>query len=604
VSRTVCLGLICATLGSLLPGALPVVALPSRPLLISQTTARDYLKLGAERFARQDYKGAIAAFTEAIRLNPNNALKAFAYVSRAASRANLGDHQGTLNDANQAIQLDPKNVFAYINRAGARGNLGDHQGALNDANRAIQLDPKNVFAYVNRAVARAILGDFQGALDDANQAVQLDQKNIFAYAIRADVHTFLGNFQKALTDANQTIRLNSNVSAGYMVRGNAYLFLGDLQAALQDFNKGIKLEPKSFAGIANRSEVYSLQQNYGAALTDADASIKLNPKYGGGYNARAIAYTGLKNYQKAQTDFEKAVQLLPTNGSIYYWQGLLRLKQGNNQQAITDYQKAIQLIPGLASSKAYEDYSLIAQRKLETPVATQPVMAQQTRPAPVALPPTATAAVNTPAPNVYKIADQTTVLIKGQDSGSGVIISKVGNTYYVLTANHVVATQARQQIVSPDGSKQYPLDYTQVKKVKNLDLAVVQFTSKETYPIAQLGSSENLSQGDIILVSGWPAVAQAITKATLQVTDGRISGFQKGDADGYEMLYTNATAPGMSGGPVFDSRGRVVGIHGRAAGNTNSGKVGINLGIPIHLFLQQAPQAGLNLQQLGLRAEK
>jgi S1-C subfamily serine protease len=132
----------------------------------------------------------------------------------------------------------------------------------------------------------------------------------------------------------------------------------------------------------------------------------------------------------------------------------------------------------------------------------------------------------------------------------------------------------------------------------------VQFTSNETYPIAQLGSSENLSQGDIILVSGWPAVAQAITKATLQVTDGRISGFQKGDADGYEMLYTNATAPGMSGGPVFDSRGRVVGIHGRAAGNTNSGKVGINLGIPIHLFLQQAPQAGLNLQQLGLRAEK
>jgi tetratricopeptide (TPR) repeat protein len=562
VSRTVCLGLICATLGSLLPGTLPVVALPNSPLLISQTTANDYIKLGSERFARQDYKGAIAAYTEAIRLNPSNAVKVAIYVNRAGARSNLGDHQGALNDANQAIQLDPKNVFAYMNRANARGNLGDHQGALNDANQAIQLDPKNVFAYL----------------------------------LRAQAYTFLGNFQEALIDSNQAIQLNAKLPEGYIVRANAYVFLGDLQAALQDLKQSIKLNSKSFNGFGNRSEIYSLLKNYSSALTDADTTLQLNPRNSWGYAARAIARMGLNDYQNAQTDFEKAVQLHPTNGAIYYWRGLLRLKQGNNQQAIADYQKAIQFIPGLANAKAYEDYSLIARRKLDEPIATQ-----KTRPTP-ATPPSVATAANTPAPNVYKIADQTTVLIQG--SGSGVIISKVGNTYYVLTANHVVETQAQQQIVSPDGSKKYSLDSTHVKKLKNLDLAVVQFTSNETYPIAQLGSSEELSQGDIIFVSGWPAVAQAITKATLQVTDGRISGFQKGDADGYEMLYTNATAPGMSGGPVFDSRGRVIGIHGRAAGNTNSGKVGINLGIPIHLFLQQASQAGLNLQQLGLRAEK
>jgi hypothetical protein len=59
----------------------------------------------------------------------------------------------------------------------------------------------------------------------------------------------------------------------------------------------------------------------------------------------------------------------------------------------------------------------------------------------------------------------------------------------------------------------------------------------------------------------------------------------------------------MSGGPIFDSTGRVVGIHGRASGNEERGKNGLNLGIPIHLFLRQAPQAGLNLQQIGLKAE-
>jgi S1-C subfamily serine protease len=227
--------------------------------------------------------------------------------------------------------------------------------------------------------------------------------------------------------------------------------------------------------------------------------------------------------------------------------------------------------------------------------------AAQGTPAPAT--PTAPTAPATPAPSrqdVYRIANQSTVLIEGQSPGSGVIISRVGNTYYVLTAKHVVATRDEYVVVTPNGKK-FPIDYTRVRKIGNLDLALVQFSSTEAFPIARLGNSEQINQGDTIFVSGWPAVGQAITRPTHQVTDGRLTGFQRGDSEGYELTYNNATAPGMSGGPVFDASGRVIGIHGRAAGNQDIGKVGINLGIPIHLFLRQAPQAGLNLSQLGLR---
>lgn len=45
-------------------------------------------------------------------------------------------------------------------------------------------------------------------------------------------------------------------------------------------------------------------------------------------------------------------------------------------------------------------------------------------------------------------------------------------------------------------------------------------------------------------------------------------------------FYNNDTALGMSEEPVLDSQGQLIGIHGRAAGNRESGKMGINLGIP------------------------
>ncbi|NJK28965.1 MAG: trypsin-like peptidase domain-containing protein, partial [Acaryochloris sp. SU_5_25] len=128
-----------------------------------------------------------------------------------------------------------------------------------------------------------------------------------------------------------------------------------------------------------------------------------------------------------------------------------------------------------------------------------------------------------------------------------------------------------------------------------------QFQSNQNYAIARLGNSDQIKQGANVYVSGWPLPGTAITKSTHLVTEGKVAGLQKGESEGYELLYGNSTAPGMSGGPVFNTEGQVIGIHGRAEGNQTSGKVGINLGIPINLFLRSAPQTGLDLQKLGLR---
>jgi tetratricopeptide (TPR) repeat protein len=204
---------------------------------------------------------------------------------------------------------------------------------------------------------------------------------------------------------------------------------------------------------------------------------------------------------------------------------------------------------------------------------------------------------------VASIAEQISVRIDGQAPGSGVLIAKQGQTYFVLTAAHVVATPDEYDVVTPDGQK-YKVNYAQVKKLPGVDLAVVQFTSARNYQVAKLGNSSQLQRGMPAFVAGWPAGGNTITNPTLLFQQGMVSAnSQITQADGYGLIYTNNTLPGMSGGPVLNSQGEVIGIHGkgeteRQQATRNSEvvvKVGYNLGVPINTFLNLVSKTGLNI---------
>lgn len=206
---------------------------------------------------------------------------------------------------------------------------------------------------------------------------------------------------------------------------------------------------------------------------------------------------------------------------------------------------------------------------------------------------------------INQIAKEITVLIDGQYPGSGVIVARQGNTYYVLTAAHVVATEDKYEVVTPDGER-YAVSYSIVKKLSGVDLAVLEFTSNKNYSIARLGNSNQLSEGSTVYISGWANPGREILQRVRQFTSGQVSALSPTPlADGYALVYTNITRAGMSGGAVLNDKGHLVGVHGRAEGDAVFGdrpeiainvKVGFNLGIPIKTFVNYVKKAGIQLE--------
>ena len=210
---------------------------------------------------------------------------------------------------------------------------------------------------------------------------------------------------------------------------------------------------------------------------------------------------------------------------------------------------------------------------------------------------------------VGKVAKQVTVAIKSTESeyGSGIIIQHQGNTYTVLTAAHVLKNAGSgYNLTTPDGQT-YQLQAATVKKFPSqVDLAVAQFTSDRTYPIAKIGDSNSVVEGNAAFVSGFPAPTAAINLSVYV--------FRKGDVvanssrplqGGYAIIYSANTLPGMSGGGVFNDRGELIATHGRgdisesyrpdAENPTVRFKTGNDLGIPVNTFRQFATQLAIDL---------
>lgn len=172
--------------------------------------------------------------------------------------------------------------------------------------------------------------------------------------------------------------------------------------------------------------------------------------------------------------------------------------------------------------------------------------------------------------NVQRLAQQTTVRIFTPNaSGSGVIVQRQGQTYTVLTSWHVVAFSDKHTIITPDGQRYTPVS-RQLKQLGNTDLGITQFRSNSFYKVATI-SNQPVKVGEPVFAAGFP-MYQELSLATtfdqgiraFRFTSGEVSVLPpKSLAQGYRLGYTNDIAVGMSGGPIFNASGALIGINGR-----------------------------------------
>ncbi len=171
-------------------------------------------------------------------LDPNDAT---AYFNRAATRYDLGDRAGAIADYTEVLRIHPGDSIVYNNRGLARYELGDRQGAIEDFSSAVQHDPQNYVAYCNRGFVRSEMGDKLGAIEDYTEAIQINPDYSTAYFYRGLARTRMHNKLGAIQDYTEVIRLNPQDATAYFYRGLASIKLGHHLDATKDLRQAAQL---------------------------------------------------------------------------------------------------------------------------------------------------------------------------------------------------------------------------------------------------------------------------------------------------------------------------------------------------------------------------
>ncbi|HUR70262.1 MAG TPA: trypsin-like peptidase domain-containing protein [Candidatus Thermoplasmatota archaeon] len=156
---------------------------------------------------------------------------------------------------------------------------------------------------------------------------------------------------------------------------------------------------------------------------------------------------------------------------------------------------------------------------------------------------------------VAKVAPSVVHLRSDRGAGSGFLATSAG---HLLTNHHVAADATRLTAILPSGQE---LEARLVGSDPHTDLAVLKLPGTDGLRPLDLADSGALSVGELVLAVGSPFGLAG------SVTLGIVSGLGRSLRSGSGRLIENviqtdaALNPGNSGGPLLDTRGRVVGVN-------------------------------------------
>ncbi len=295
-------------------------------------TVNSYVMEGEAQFKAGSLGGAITAYQQAVKVEPNNS-HAWAELSRIQTYSSSllstnEDRYERLTQARESIEqataIDPDNaevqaVRSFVLDWYASNPLvppEESQSALNDAEaaaiRALQIDNESALALAFLAEILVDQQKWSQAEETIKQAVAIETESMDVQRVYGYVLESLGQYRLAIEKYREAVKLQPNLTFLYIFIGRNFRSLDVHNRALEEFEKAAQIneqlgvqDPVPFVEIA---KTYSRDGEFFVAALNAEKAIRINPYNPNTYGQLGIIYTKARNFEGAQLVLKCAVR--------------------------------------------------------------------------------------------------------------------------------------------------------------------------------------------------------------------------------------------------------------------------------------------------------
>ncbi len=254
-----------------------------------------------------------------------------------------------LKALNHAAFLGPNSAVAFdsvsLNISGDQlFDQGDINGSIEEFQLALKLDPKNINVHNSLGVCYGLLGEYEKAKLEFNSAVKLNHSEVMAWYNMGFIHMLNGDRQKALDLFLKANAINQDVFEITFQTGRLLMEMKQPESGKKFLQRAAALEPASSAAFRYLGECYTEIGDTHAAITAFKKAIKYNPSDAASLSAMGCLFSEQEEDPSIALMFcRESVQLSPENGLFRYRLGQLYRKQNRLDDALVEFKKAEQL---------------------------------------------------------------------------------------------------------------------------------------------------------------------------------------------------------------------------------------------------------------------
>ena len=197
----------------------------------------------------------------------------------ALDLSSSGKFDLALKEWNNYIDLFPDDPAALSNRGNVKLVIGDLDGSIEDQDLAIQIDPNEVDPYINRGIAEEALGLWLKAKKDYMFVISKDSDNFSALYNLANVEGSLSNWEGARDLFDQAAEANTGFAMARSSLALADYQLGNISESEMQLKKLIRRYPTFADARAAFTALAWSRGMSGEAESNWIAVTELDPRY-------------------------------------------------------------------------------------------------------------------------------------------------------------------------------------------------------------------------------------------------------------------------------------------------------------------------------------